>query len=58
VKETKEESCLDCLYCKVSATSTAYKRLYYCAKGNRETRLPETFWLTKKVCTEFENMEE
>jgi hypothetical protein len=54
--KTKNETCLDCLHCKVSAKSTADVRLCYCVKEGKEARPQEPFWLEKKVCGEFDNM--
>jgi hypothetical protein len=56
MKQTKNHTCLDCLYCKVSAKSTVNRRLCFCAKGKKEARHREPFWLAKKLCEEFENM--
>jgi hypothetical protein len=56
MSEAKKETCLDCLYCKVSAESTVDVRLCYCAKEGNEARLQEPFWLEKEVCGEFDSM--
>jgi hypothetical protein len=54
--EVKKETCLDCLYCKVSAKSTANNRLYFCTETVKPKRHKEPYWLVKKVCQEFEDM--
>jgi hypothetical protein len=54
--KTGNKACIDCLHCKVSATSTAYNRLCYCAKEGKEAQHREPFWLEKKVCGEFYSM--
>ena len=54
--KAKKQTCLDCLHCKVSAKSTVNRRLCFCAKGKKEVRHREPFWLAKKLCEEFENM--
>jgi hypothetical protein len=56
MKETKKETCLDCLHCKVSAKSTEKRRLCFCIMAKKEVRHREPFWLAKKVCGEFESM--
>jgi hypothetical protein len=57
MRETPKETCLDCLYCKVSAKSTEKRRLCFCAKREKEVRHREGFWLTKKLCKDFESMD-
>jgi len=52
----KNKTCLDCLYCKVSAKSTAKCRLCFCEKTSEKERHKEPFWLAKKPCDDFENM--
>jgi hypothetical protein len=54
--KAKNKTCIDCLHCKVSANSTPYMRLCYCAKEGKEAQHRELFWLEKKVCGEFNNM--
>jgi hypothetical protein len=49
----KNKTCIDCLHCKVSAKSTADKRLCFCVKEEKEARRREAFWLEKKVCGKF-----
>jgi hypothetical protein len=56
MKKTKNHTCIDCLHCKVSAKSTANKRLCFCAKEGKEVRLLEPFWSEKKVCGAFDSM--
>jgi len=50
-----QRTCLDCLYCKVSARSTANCRLCFCEKKGNE-RHKEQFWQNKKPCSDFEDM--
>ena len=57
MKEEKKGTCLDCLHCKVSAKSTENRRLCFCAKGKKEVRHREPFWIAKNLCEDFENME-
>jgi hypothetical protein len=56
LKGTKEENCIDCLHCKVSAKSTENQRLCFCAKAEKAVRHREPFWLGKKACGAFEGM--
>jgi hypothetical protein len=56
--KTRKKTCIDCLHCKVSAKSTANKRLCYCAKEEKKLRPLEPFWSEKKVCGKFDNMDE
>jgi hypothetical protein len=56
LKGTKKQTCLDCLYCKVSAKSTPNMRLCFCSETPKKKRHKELYWLAKKVCNEFENM--
>ena len=56
MKKTKDKTCIDCLYCKVSVKSTDKNRLCYCAKEGKETQPQEPYWSERKVCGEFENM--
>jgi hypothetical protein len=57
MEKTENRACTDCLYCKVSAKSTANNRLCYCAKGKKDARHREPYWLVKKTCKDFEDME-
>jgi hypothetical protein len=56
VTRTKNKMCLDCLHCKLSAKSTANNRLCYCGKAETAQNHKEFYWLTKKVCNAFEDM--
>ena len=56
MKTTK--TCIDCLNCKVSATSTDTKRLCFCVETKKKTLHKESYWLEKKICNEFEDMGE
>jgi len=51
-----KKTCLDCLNCKVSAKSTDKCRLCFCSETKKKINRKETYWLTKKVCDEFEDM--
>jgi hypothetical protein len=55
--KARNETCLDCLHCKVSAKSTPTMRLCFCSETAMKKRHKEPYWLAKKVCKEFENME-
>ena len=57
MRETKKGTCLDCLHCKVSAKSTANNRLCFCSETEKKKRHKEPYWLAKKVCQEFEDVE-
>jgi hypothetical protein len=57
MKETKQQTCLDCLHCKVSAKSTANNRLCYCGIMENAKNHREFYWHTKKVCNAFEGMD-
>jgi hypothetical protein len=52
----KIRTCLNCLHCKVSAKSTADRRLCFCAMEGKETQPQEPYWSEKKVCGEFDRM--
>ena len=52
----KKKTCLDCLYCKVSAKSTANCRLCFCERKEGNGRHRENYWLGKKPCDDFEDM--
>jgi hypothetical protein len=51
-----KKTCLDCLNCKVSAKSTDKCRLCFCSETKKKINRKETYWLTKKLCVEFEDM--
>ena len=50
------KTCIDCLYCKVSRTSTEKKRLCFCSEKKKKVNHTEKYWLEKKPCSEFEDM--
>jgi hypothetical protein len=54
----KKQTCLDCLHCKVSASSTRNGRLCFCAAARvREDDL-DKYFLNKPLCGKFEDMTE
>jgi hypothetical protein len=53
-----EKTCFDCLHCKVSAKSTKYCRLCFCAEAEVKKNHKETYWLAKPVCEKFDDMSE
>jgi hypothetical protein len=57
LKGAKEQNCLNCLHCKVSAKSTANNRLCYCGIAGDVKNHKEFYWYTKKVCNAFEEMD-
>ena len=58
MNETKKETCLDCLHCKVSAKSTEQQRLCFCVMAENAKTHKEAYWFGKKVCSAFESMGE
>jgi hypothetical protein len=54
----KKKTCIDCLYCKVSAKSAVNNRLCFCAETKDKERHEESYWLVKEPCREFEDMGE
>ena len=54
----KAKTCVDCLYCRVSRTSTDENRLYFCSQKKNKVNHKENYWLAKKPCDEFEDMTE
>jgi hypothetical protein len=54
----KQKTCLDCLYCKVSAKSTANCRLCFCSETKSKERHKDAYWLAKNLCRKFEDMSE
>jgi hypothetical protein len=53
---TKNKSCIDCLYCKVSVNTTTHSRLCYCDKVSIKERYAERYWVGKGPCIQFEDM--
>ena len=53
-----QKTCLDCLFCKVSARSTANCRLCFCSQTAKKERHKEPYWQANKVCGKFEDMTE
>jgi hypothetical protein len=51
-----QKTCLDCLYCKVSARSTSNCRLCFCSETRAKERHKEQYWLEKKPCGKFDDM--
>jgi len=51
-----QKTCLDCLFCKVSAKSTVNCRLCFCSQSTKKERHKEAYWLVKKLCGNFEDM--
>jgi hypothetical protein len=49
------KSCLDCLHCKVSAKSTEKHTYCYCIKSKKRQNHNSTYWLTKKLCKDFDD---
>jgi len=56
MKYKKDKSCFDCLHCKVSATSSEKRRLFFCAKKAKRQNHKEQYWLIKLVCKNFNDM--
>ena len=55
--QTKNKTCIDCLHCKVSVKSTANNRLCFCGMAENAKNHKEFYWLTKKVCGAFVDMD-
>jgi hypothetical protein len=53
---SEKKTCVDCLYCKVSAQSTKTCRICFCAKIGKKATISELYWLNKTVCKRFEDM--
>jgi len=51
-----QKTCLDCLFCKVSAKSTANCRLCFCSQKEKKELHKEPYWLAKKLCVYFADM--
>jgi len=56
VTESKRKKCTDCLNCKVSATSTKGNKLCFCSLAKKKICFTLAYWITKKVCKQFEDM--
>jgi hypothetical protein len=57
VEKTEQQTCLDCLHCKVSAKSTVEKRLCFCAVSPGRKLHRELYWAEKKLCGSFDSMD-
>ena len=53
---TENKTCVDCLHCKVSATSTKNRRMCFCSLTKAKERHKLTHWQNKKVCKKFFDM--
>ena len=51
-----KKTCFDCLHCKVLAESTENFVLCFCAKAEKKVKHELLYWLTKKVCGDFDDM--
>ena len=52
-----KKTCLDCLHCKVSASSKNNCRWCFCSASKNQLRYQEIYWQTKrKVCKKFDDM--
>jgi len=51
-----KKTCLDCLYCKVSAKSTEKIRFCYCSVKGNKVRHKDKYWVEKKLCKMFWDM--
>jgi len=52
----KNKKCCDCLHCKVYEGSTVECRLCFCSERKTKAYYQEKYWMTKKVCDDFEDM--
>jgi hypothetical protein len=52
------KTCLDCLHCKVSVTSTKNSRFCFCSAAKTREDYNYTFWLTHPLCESFNDMSE
>jgi hypothetical protein len=52
----KQKTCIDCLHCKVSASSTQNRRWCFCAVAGKRENQKEAFWHTKPLCEKFDDM--
>jgi hypothetical protein len=57
MSKKKEESCVDCLHCKVSAKSTKNNRLCFCSEAKNKRNHKELYWIKKETCKNFESMD-
>jgi len=55
-KNKKKKNCCDCLHCKVFEGSTKDCRLCFCSERKTKAYYQEKYWMTKKVCDDFEDM--
>jgi len=51
-----KKTCFDCLYCKVSAKSTAKCRLCFCSETRKKGKHKDSYWLTRAICKKYEDM--
>jgi hypothetical protein len=49
----QENSCIDCLHCKVSATSTKNCKMCFCSETKKKVWHKIAHWEEKKVCKKF-----
>jgi hypothetical protein len=56
LKKTKNQTCIDCLHCKVLAKSTEKQRLCFCEMAENAKNHKKLYWFGKKVCNAFESM--
>jgi hypothetical protein len=57
MRTKKAKTCLDCLHCKVSASSKRNCRWCFCDVSKNQLRYQEIYWQTKrKVCKKFDDM--
>ena len=52
----EKRKCVDCLYCKVSATSSKNCRLCFCSQAKNRQYDLEFYWLNKSICKQFADM--
>jgi hypothetical protein len=50
------KTCLDCLHCKVSVTSTKKVRFCFCAVKKVREDYIDTFWLIRPLCNKFDEL--
>jgi len=56
VTEHKKRKCTDCLNCKVSSMSTKDNKLCFCSQAKKKKCFTLAYWITKKVCKNFNDM--
>ena len=57
VTENKfKKNCGDCLHCKVACISTKDNKLCFCSQAKKKIYFTLAYWITKKVCKNFEDM--